>query len=234
MKSLSIIIPAYNEEKRIPNTIKEILLYMKGKNFEIIVVDDGSTDNTIEIVKKLKDPKIKILRNIKNRGKGFSVKRGMLNAKKEWALFMDADNATSIKEIKKFKAHTGKYDILIGSRNLKDSIIKIKQPLTRRILGKGFSIIVRVIMFTNIKDTQCGFKMFRKSIIKNIFKKQIINRWGFDVEILQIAKNKKYRIKEIPIIWINDEDSRLRTTSAIKGMLIELLKIRLNDIRGRY
>ena len=234
MKSLSIVIPAYNEESRVVPTLKDVLNYMKGKDFEVIVVDDGSKDDTTKVVEQLKSQKIRILKNMINKGKGFSVKRGVLEAKKEWVLFMDADNATSIREIEKFVPYLDDYDVLIGSRNLKESIITVKQPFTRRFPGKVFSFIVRLILWTAIKDTQCGFKVFKKGVIKNIFGRQTIDRWGFDAELLYLAKKKGFRIKEVPIVWVNDEDTRLNLFSSSIGMFIELLKIRVNDLMRKY
>jgi dolichyl-phosphate beta-glucosyltransferase len=204
MKSLSIVIPVYNEEKRIEKTLNKILEYIKIKKikYEIIIVDDFSKDKTIDVIKKFKE-KIIILKNNKNYGKGYSIKKGIENAKNELILFSDADLATPIEELDKMLGFINKFDIIIASRNLKESKIVIKQPFYRQLLGKTFPLLVRLLLISDIKDTQCGFKLFKNDIAKNIVKLQTINRFCFDVELLFIAKKLGYKIKEIPVIWID-------------------------------
>jgi dolichyl-phosphate beta-glucosyltransferase len=177
---------------------------------------------------------VKLLINNPNRGKGYSVKRGMLEAKKEYAIFMDADLATPLEELEKFRRFTAEHDVLIASRNLKDSNIKVTQPFYRQMLGKGFSILVRIIAVSGIKDTQCGFKMFNKKARNIIFPKQTFERFSFDVEILHIARKHSLSIKEIPVTWVNDPDSRVSPIKDSFKMFIDLLKVRLNSIKGLY
>jgi dolichyl-phosphate beta-glucosyltransferase len=235
MLNLSIIIPAYNEEHRIQKTLEKIINYLKRKkyNYEIIIVDDGSKDNTINVIKNIKDKKIKILKNEINRGKGYSVKKGILNAKKDWILFSDADLSTPIEELDNFTKYLD-YDIIIGSRNLKESNIMIHQPFYRAYPGKIFSYLVRLITIRGIKDTQCGFKLFKKEIAHKIFNKQTIDRWGFDVELMYIAHKYKYKIKELPVIWLNDEKTKLNLFKDSTRMFLDLIKIRINDLKGLY
>ena len=236
---ISIIIPAYNEEKRIEPTIKRIIEYIKPKfkNFEIIIVDDGSKDKTIEIISKYQkeNKEIKILKNIKNKGKGFSVKKGLLEAKYDLVLFSDSDLATPIEELEKLKEKIEKgYDIAIASRNLKTSNIVVKQPLYRQFLGKLFPYFVQIIAVSGIKDTQCGFKMYKEEIAKEIAKKQTLERFSFDVEQLFIAKKYKYKIAEIGVKWIDKEGSKVNTIKDGIKMLRDLFIIKINNLKGKY
>lgn len=234
--SLSVIIPAYNEENRIGKTLKKIIGYLERKkyDYEIILVDDGSKDKTIGVVKSLKNKKVRILKNKHNLGKGGSVKNGMLAAKKDYLLFSDADLSTPIEELEKFEKLKEKHDILIGSRALKESDIKIKQPFYRILMGKVFNFIVNIVVIWGIKDTQCGFKLFRKEAAKKIFSKQTFNGFSFDVELLFIAKKYGYSIKEIPVMWINSTESKVNALKDSIMMFIDLLKIRVNNLRGKY
>ncbi len=233
---ISIVIPCYNEEKRIINTLKKTIKYLENKkyNYEIIIVDDFSKDNTIKIIDNLKNKKIKILQNEKNYGKGYSIKKGMLNAKYPLVLFMDADLATPIEELDKFTKEIKNYDILIASRKLNNSNISKKQPFYRQILGKIFLNIVKLFAIKEFKDTQCGFKLFKKDVAKDIFELQTINRFAFDVEILYIALKKNYKIKELPVKWIDQKGSTVNPVKDSISMLKDLLKIRFNDFLGKY
>lgn len=232
---LSIVIPAYNEEFRIEKTINKILAYLNSKqwDFEIIVVDDGSTDRTYEIVSEFKNDKIKSLKNNKNVGKGGTVKRGVLASQSSWILFTDADLSTPIEELEKFLKFQD-YDVLIGSRALKESNILAHQPFYRELSGKIFNLFVKLLVIRNIHDTQCGFKLFKRSAAQKIFKKQTLNGFGFDVEDLYIAKKEGYKIKEVPVSWFNSKDTKVKFLKNSFEMLIDLFKIRLNDFRGVY
>jgi len=236
---LSVIIPAYNEERRLPKTLREINEYLKKQPFEseIIVVSDGSRDRTVEVAKNL-IPEIKNLRVIEfkeNRGKGFGVKEGMLKALGNFCLFTDADNSTSIEEVEKMLSYFRQgYDIVIGSRDVEGAILDPPQPKIRRILGEGFKFFRKLILnLWEIEDTQCGFKCFKKEAAKKIFPKCKIDRFAFDPEILMIAKKFRYKIKEIPVYWRNDPESKVKPKSIIK-MAIDLFKIKLNLIKGLY
>ena len=236
---LSVVIPAYNEEKRIFITLNKIVKYFDAKSYsyEIIVVNDGSNDNTIEVVNKFIDQckGIKLLQNGTNKGKGYSIKKGILHATGEFVLFSDADLSTPIEETDKLFAWFDKgYDLVIGSRALKESDIQVHQPWFREIMGKVFNVFVRLITIKGIKDTQCGFKCFKKTVIPDVFGKQTIDRFGFDVELLWIANKQGYNIKEIPIQWFNEPNSKVSPLSDSLQMFFDLVKIRINDMLRIY
>lgn len=234
--NISVVIPAYNEEKRIEPTLKKVTDYLKSnfKNYEIIVVDDASSDNTVGVAEKYKDRKVKIIKNRKNMGKGFSVRRGILNAKFPLVLFTDSDLATPIAELKKLIAFITDYDVVIASRNMKESDVKTKQSALRVVLGKTFPLLVKIIALRGLEDTQCGFKLFRTSAAKKIFAKQRLYRFSFDVEILFIAKKRGYKIKEVPVVWIDKKGSKVNIVKDSSRMLFDLFKIRINSLMGKY
>ncbi len=235
---LSVIIPAYNEEKRIEKTLFEVQGYLSRKqyNYKIIAVNDGSKDGTAEILNelRLKLTNLEIIDNKENRGKGYVVRQGLLAAKGDWRLFMDADNSTLIEEIEKFLPYLKQYDIIIGSRGMEDSKIIIPQPLYRIILGKLYGLLVKIIVgLFEIKDMQCGFKLLNAKAVENILSKCQINGWSFDSEILIIAKKLGYKIKEVPVSWMDQPKTNMRFGGMAKSIL-DLLKIRLNLILGKY
>ena len=230
---LSVIIPAYNEENRLPKTLKLVNEYLQKQDYEyeILVVSDGSKDKTAEVIQDL-EPHIKGLRlmdNKQNHGKGYVVRQGMLEAKGDFRLFMDADNSTSIDHVEKmwpeFEAGN---EVVICSRDLKESVIPEKQSWWRMRLGDIFNIIVQIFSgLWGFWDTQCGFKGFSAKAAQDIFSKAKINRWAFDVEVLVLAKKLKYNIKEIPVTWINDAHSKVNLKGMIQ-MLFEILQIRIH------
>ena len=232
-KLLSVIIPVYNEQKQIKDTLKKIKKYLNKKNinYELIIVDDGSRDGTYNILERVKG--INLLKNTLNKGKGYSVKKGILNSRGDYALFTDADLSTPINELDKFLKYISDYDIVIGSRNMLTSKLVRKQPLWRVLPGKAFSIISRVII-PNIKDTQCGFKLFNMKKCRTIFEKQTINGFCFDVELLNIARKHNLKIKELGVRWVNSPESKVSLIKDSFLMFFNLMKIKINDLRGLY
>ncbi len=236
---LSVIIPAYNEEKRLPKTLKEIDKYLSRQSYdyEIIVVNDGSKDKTAKIVRDLMPgiKGLKLIDNKENHGKGYTVRQGMIKAKGDYRVFTDADNSTSIDQIEKMWPEFKRgYDIIIGSRDIKGAIIAVPQPWWRIMLGNVFNLIVQMVSgLLGIWDTQCGFKGFTKKAVEDIFPRCRINTFAFDVEVLVIAKKLGYDIKEIPITWVNDPESKVKFKHMI-NMLIEVFQIRWNLITNKY
>ncbi len=237
---LSVIIPAYNEERRIAKTILDIDKYLSKQkySYEIIVVDDGSKDRTSFVVSKFQDvvKNLRIILNPQNHGKGYVVRQGMLEAKGDFRVFTDADNSTAIDHIEKMWPFVEQgFEVIIGSRDIKGAVIAVPQPWYRRVLlGDTFNLLVQAICgLWGIWDTQCGFKGMTKKAVEEILPECKIDRWAFDPEILVVAKKKGYKIKEIPVTWINDLESKVKLKATIK-MLLDLLRIRGNMIKGEY
>lgn len=233
---LSIVIPVYNEEKRVNNLI-QIISYLKKQRYswEVIIVDDGSTDKTIKKLKLLKKKlRFKILSYYPNTGKGVAIKTGMLSATGKHRLFLDIDLSTPIDELDNFLPFLKKFDIVIGSRKMKSSEVIVRQSLLREFLGKTFTYISQKMLQMNVSDFTCGFKCFNNKAAEVIFAKQKIHRWGFDSEILYIGKSKKYSIKEVPVRWKNDPGTKVKFPQDIINSFTELILIRLNSLRGLY
>ncbi len=228
MYDISIIIPVYNEELVISGAIEKIGGYFSALDarFELVVVDDGSTDDTVEIVKKKANqfPAVRLIENKINYGKGFSVRRGVLESRGDWMLFLDADLSTQPEEFEKFRPFMNDCDIIIGSRTLSESRIILRQPLWRVFGGKFFNLLTCLYLGLPFRDTQCGFKCFHNKT-KSLFEKQTIFGWVFDVEILYLAQKAGFRIKEVPVIWKHHQRSRVKARHIVKT-LADLIKIK--------
>ena len=235
---LSIIIPAYNEEARLPKTLDRIRDYLNsiGVPSEVIVVDDGSRDSTVQIVesRSAEWPALRVVKNPGNRGKGYSVRHGMLEARGKIVLFTDADLSAPIAEADKLLSALQTNDVAIGSRAMDRKLIEVHQPWTREVAGIMFNSIVRVILGLNFEDTQCGFKAFRREKSQIIFEQQRIERFGFDPELLFLAKRNGLAIAEIPVRWANAEGTTVSMWDGIRAMFFEVAKIRWNAITGKY
>lgn len=228
---ISVIVPAYNEENRIVKSLIEIDNYLKDKfnTYEIIVIDDGSLDGTKRVVEGLKKdvPNLKIISNTKNTGKGYSVKKGVLSSRGELILFTDADLSTPIEELEKLKKELKNgFDIVIASRASKMSRVLKRQNIVREYMGKVFNFFVRLIVVKDFRDTQCGFKLFRRDAAMDIFERQKINGFSFDVEIIYLAKKLGYKIKDVPVAWINSPQSKVKMFSSSLDMLFDVLRMR--------
>lgn len=225
---LSLVIPAYNEETRILSPLQEAQKYLDESNltYEIIVVDDGSSDNTCKVITD-NFPNVRLIRQDNNKGKGAAVRRGMLEAKGEICLFSDADFSTPIYELQKvLKTIPEKAEIFVGSRALDYSMIKEHQPWHREFMGKTYNKFVQAIVLKGIKDTQCGFKAFTKEAAVNVFSSSKIDGFGFDIEALYLARKMGYTLAEVPVEWYNDERSTVSPIKDSLRMFFELFKIK--------
>jgi glycosyltransferase involved in cell wall biosynthesis len=235
----SIVIPAYNESARIPATLEAVIacLRSRGWNAEIIVVNDGSTDNTVEVVKQFaaRAPEVRLIENPGNHGKGYSVRNGCLQALGEVVMFTDSDLSAPIEEADRlFAAIAGGADIAIGSRWLESGRQTQRQPLYRQFFGRCFNLVTRAVMSLPFADTQCGFKAFTRSAAQTVFQLQTIEGWGFDPEILFIALKRGLRVQEVSVTWAHDERTRMSYLKDGMRMLEELAIIRWNALLGRY
>ncbi|MBO0719464.1 MAG: glycosyltransferase family 2 protein [Blastocatellia bacterium] len=241
MPYLSIIIPAYNEERRILRTLTETFDYLDSRQYEseVVVVNDGSSDGTVEKALEFEgraQGRLRLLENPGNRGKGYSVRHGMLQAKGEILLFYDADLATPTSEIVKVvdPITEDRYDIVFGSRALNRNLIGTHQSALREKIGKTGNFIQYLFTGLTFKDTQCGFKAFRSQAARSIFPLQRIEGFGFDPEILYLAKKQGWRMLETPVRWNHVEGSKLNPLIVPIQVLLEVMTIRLNDLTGKY
>lgn len=235
---LSIVIPAYKEEKRITETLSAISSYCAGlsRESEIIVVDDGSPDGTADTVRQaaIHDPRIRLVSYGGNRGKGYAVKSGVLEARGEIVLFTDADNATPIEEFDKLLPFLRDHEVVIGSRYAPGSNVVVKQPGFRIRISRMGNALIQLLLLDGITDTQCGFKAFRREAAERIFSRMKTERFGFDMELLCIARLLGYSIAEVPVNWFDSADSRVRPVRDTMHTLYELFYIKLNILGGRY
>ena len=235
----SIVIPAYTESARIPATLRSVVDCIRANQWpaEVIVVNDGSIDSTAQVVRdfSLQAPEVRLLENPGNRGKGYSVRAGILRAQGEIVMFTDADLSAPMEEAERlFAAIANGADIAIGSRWVKSSRQTARQPLYRQFFGRCFNLVCRMVMNLPFADTQCGFKAFTRTAAQTVFQLQTIERWGFDPEILFIAIKRGFRIVEVPVSWAHDERSRISYLRDGIQMLKELAIVRWNALTGVY
>ena len=240
MASLSIVIPAYNEEMRLPSTLEAVVAFVKARSFEfaeIIVVDDGSRDGTAALVERWRRDRswIRLVQNPGNRGKGYTVRHGMLEARGEWILYTDADLSAPISEFDKLLAEAERAGagVAIGSRALDRALVGVHQSAFREMSGRAFNLIMRAITGLPFRDTQCGFKLFRAGAAREIFSRQTLDGFSFDVEDLVIAKRLGVKTIEVPVAWNNVEGTKV---SALAGVASfgALVGIKLRALAGRY
>jgi len=235
---LSVIFPVYNEEKIIKEALLETdeFLSKQGYEYEIIIVDDGSKDNTVSILDNLGrfTKNLTVIKNGKNHGKGYSIRKGMLFGSGRFRVFIDADNYANINHIGDFLYFLNEgYDLAIANRKLKESRIEKHQPLYKEILGSIGNAIIKMLALLKQDDTQCGFKCFSSEFVKEVFPKLTINKWGFDVEVLAVANELGYKTRSVPILWKNRKESRVCLKDYF-FTLYEVLKIKANLIRKVY
>ncbi len=235
---LSIIIPAYNEYKRLPMTLTDVNKHLADFDFpcEVLVVDDGSKDATEDVVRRFSHlmQNLRLIDNKQNHGKGWVVRQGMLEAKGEIRLFMDADNSTSIDQFKNMIPYFKQgYDVVIGSRDVKGAKLVPPQPWYKRLAGNIGNLIIQILLLPGMWDTQCGFKAFTEEAAKKIFPLMKIDRWAFDVESLVLAKKLGYKIKEMPVTWVNSPESKVKLSGYV-NFFSEVLKIKRWMMTDKY
>lgn len=235
---ISIIVPVFNEEKRITKNLEDIFGFLKGfkEENEVVAVDDGSFDQTPKILQQFKESYgLKIFTHKRNLGKGAAIKTGVGNAEGDKMLFTDIDLSVPIESLDSFNtALVEGVDIVIGSREHPDSKIEIKQFWLRELAGYSFTVLTNAILQVGVTDFTCGFKLFRREAARKIFSKQIINRWAFDAETLFLAKKYEFEIKEVPVVWSHGEGSKVRFPQDLIDSFFGLLQIRINDLLGKY
>jgi glycosyltransferase involved in cell wall biosynthesis len=234
---LSIIIPAHNEENRLSKTLDQVISFVQAQTYscEVLIVENGSQDRTYEIAQEIagQHPAFRVLKD-EGRGKGLAVRRGMLEACGEYRFMCDADFSMPIGEINRFlpPALDG-CDIAIASREAPGAI-RYNEPAYRHLGGRAVNLMIRLLALPGLQDTQCGFKCFRRSVAEDLFRVQTLTGWSFDIELLYVARRRGYCIKEIPIPWYFNPDSKLNAIQDAIRMGSDILKIRLNDLRGAY
>lgn len=236
---LSIVIPAYNEEKRLESTLKKISFFLQKQDFksEIVLVDDGSTDATLGLANRLASElslNLVALKNSTNMGKGAALKKGMLAANGEIIMFTDADLSTPIEELKKFLPYLSDYQLVIGSRKIKGAEILVHQPFYRELMGKFYTALARSILGVSVSDFTCGFKVFTQEAAKAIFSRLKVFNWSFDAEVLYLAKKLGYQIKEVPVVWSDCPNTKVKLRRDVFSSFFGLLQIRLSDLRKEY
>ncbi len=230
---LSVVIPAYNEERRLPPTLDRVTEFLRqwGRPHEVVVVDDGSSDATARVAER---PGVSVVRNEGNRGKGYSVRRGMLAATGERRLMCDADLSTPIEEVLRLMAKMDEgYEVVIASRALPGSNVEVHQPWFRENTGRLFNLLVRVLVLPGLHDTQCGFKLFTARAAREAFGATRLDGFSFDVEALFAARLRGYRVAEIPVTWRNDAATRVGLAKGARAFL-DVLRVRADGWRGRY
>ena len=233
---LSVVIPAYNEERRLPESLAKIRAFLetRGQSFEIVVADDGSRDATAAVAEAKGGAATRVLRGETNRGKGHAVRTGMLAARGERRLMTDADLSTPIEEIVHLEGRLASgSDVAIGSRAVRGARIEVRQGRFRETAGRAFNVLVRLLLLPGIRDTQCGFKLFTARAAQAVFEPVRLDGFSFDVEALYVARRAGLRVAEVPVVWRNDAATRVGGLSGARAFL-DLVRIRWNGARGRY
>jgi len=234
-RSISIIIPAYNEEKRIPASLVKVRDYLDGSTWEfseVVVINDGSRDATAAVARAAG---ARVIENPGNRGKGYSVKHGMLEAKGEWALYTDADLSAPIEDLERLWAALEREgaQVAVGSRGVDRSLVGVHQPLAREAMGRLFNLVMRIVTGLPFRDTQCGFKLFETRVAKDVFARQQLDGFGFDVEVLFIARRLGYKLKEVAVRWNNVQGTKVSLFLGAAAFA-DLVRVRWNGLRGKY
>ena len=236
---LSVIIPAYNEERNIVSTLSEISEYLEKKDFsyELILIDDGSEDSTVQRSREFENKinNFQLIESKPNRGKGFVLKKAMLQAGGRYVMFMDADNSTSIYELDKFFPYLKEgYDVVIASRRIKGSEVVVPESALRVLMGNFYILLSKLIFNLRVNDINCGFKAYRRGAAREIFSLQRMNDWSFDTELIFLISKLGMRVKEVPVRWTHKYTSKVKPFQAGIESFLSLMKIKLNDVKGKY
>lgn len=225
---LSVVIPCFNEEPRLRSTLETILSYLEQRDrvFEVIVVDDGSTDRTVEIAQSYSSRHVRALRLGRHLGKGAALKSGVAESQGEWILLTDADLSTPIRELEELEEHAGDLDLVVGSRAAKGSRITRHQPFYRELMGKTFNLLIRLLGVSGFRDTQCGFKLLRGAPGRALFSALTIDRFAYDVELLILARERGYRVREVGVEWAHVEKSRVNPVIDSWHMFLDVARLR--------
>lgn len=231
---LSVVIPAYNEALRLGPTLRRVVEYLRaeGRPFEVLVVDDGSTDATAEVAQKYATEGVRLLRQDVNRGKGAVVKVGVLASRGREVLLLDADLSTPIEEIEKLRPHLAESPVVLGSRSVPGSDITEHQPFYREMMGRTFNLIIRVLGVRGLRDTQCGFKLLAGDVARQLFAELQIERFAYDVELVWLARKHGYEVVEVGVRWADSSSSKVNPVSDSLRMLWDVLAMRLRRRRG--
>ncbi len=234
---LSIIIPAHNEENRLPRTLEQVFAFLQDQDYpaEVLVVENGSTDRTYELARGFagRHPNLRLIRE-QARGKGLAVRRGMLEARGDFRLMCDADLSMPIAEVAKFlPAALGEFDIAIASREAPGAV-RYDEPFYRHLGGRLINLAIRGLILPGLQDTQCGFKCFRAAVAEDLFRRQTLPGWSFDIEILFIARRHGYRVCEVPIDWYYRSESKVNAIADAPRMIRDIFRIHANARRGLY
>ncbi|HEX8992130.1 MAG TPA: dolichyl-phosphate beta-glucosyltransferase [Anaerolineae bacterium] len=234
---LSIIIPAHNEESRLPRSLEQVFAFLEKQSYpsEVVIVENGSTDRTLELARDYasRHPDLRVLHEV-GRGKGLAVRRGMLEARGQYRFMCDADLSMPVEEVSKFlpPALSG-FDLAIGSREVRGAA-RYNEPAYRHLGGRLINLMIRILILPDLQDTQCGFKCFRAEVAESIFRRQVMDGWSFDVEVLYLAERAGYKIAEVPINWYYRPESKVSALRDAFRMVSDIFQIRLNMRNGRY
>lgn len=234
-KQLSVVIPAYEEEARLGGTLRQVLNYLDKQttSFEVLVVDDGSTDGTVELARSFPNPPVEVLQLDHNRGKGAALRRGVLKSRGEWVLLCDADLSTPIEDLEILRSREAEAELILGSRAVAHSKVTRHQPRYRELMGKTFNGILRALALAKEQDTQCGFKLIRGDVARELFAELTIERFAFDVELVCLARDKGYGVVEQGVRWENSPESRVHPVRDSLNMLGDVLRLRLRRLMRR-
>ena len=232
---LSVVIPAYDEEERLGGSLRRILDYLHSRCdvFEVIVVDDGSADGTADVATGFPHPPVELLRLPQNRGKGAALRMGVLKSRGDWVLLCDADLSTPIEDLETLQARAAEAELILGSRAVADSNVTQHQPLYRELMGKTFNGILRLLALVEERDTQCGFKLIRGDVARELFADLSIERFAFDVELVCLARDRGYRVVEQGVSWQDSPNSRVHPIRDSLSMFSDVLRLRLRRLMGR-